>query len=253
MKRVASILIILIMAFPALGKTPTLEDEHYKTACGPIAGLVALNVLGIDTSLPEIAKRCNWEQDKFLPLDNLQKALRSYRGIDCQIAKLTPKQLTDLLKDNRTVVILATRKRTDEIDHAVCAVGVQENDQVIHLIDYPELHQRKLIGEIADVWDGVALVVRISPFYRALGDFAALFAPTILFIIILLWFLNRRRERKAPTVPPAACILLILLCSTISCNKQETESTTPSQPRQSVVAPAEQGLASTCRSFVQIL
>jgi len=115
------------------------------------------------------------------------------------------------------------------------------------------LHQRKLIGEIADVWDGVALVVRISPFYRALGDFAALFAPTILFIIILLWFLNRRRERKAPTVPPAACILLILLCSTISCNKQETESTTPSQPRQSVVAPAEQGLASTCRSFVQIL
>jgi hypothetical protein len=243
MKRVACFLILFIVACPILGKMPTLEDEHYKTACGPIAGLVALNVLGIDTDLPEIAKRAGWVQDEFLPLDNLQKALRSYPGIDCQIVKLTPKQLCELLKDNRTVVILATRKLTDDIDHAVCAVGVRDNDQVIHLIDYPELHQRKLIGEIADVWDGVALVVRISPFYRALGDFAACFAPTILFIIVLLWFLARRRNKQTPTVPPAVCILLILLCSLVSCKKQEMESTKISQPRQPVSAPAKSTLA----------
>jgi len=247
MKRIACFLIpCLFLIFPVQGKMPTLEDEHYKTACGPIAAVLALHTLGVETSLDEMAERCGWVQGEFLPLDNLQKALRSYRGIDAQIIRLTPRQLTDLLMDSQTVVILATRKRTDEIDHAVCAIGVQDNDQVIHLIDYPELHQRKLIGEIADVWDGVALVVRISPFYRALGDFAVLFAPTILFIIVFLWFLNRRRDKKTPQVPPIACILLILACSIVSCKKQETESTPAPQTKQPPAALAKSTLA---RSF----
>ena len=192
-----ALVMFLTLSFVTLarGKTPTLEDEHYKLACGPIAGLVALKTLGIETFLPEIAERCHWEQDKMLPLENLQNALRSYHGVSCQMVKLAPKQLCDLLKDNQTVIILATRKRTDEIDHAVCAIGVQDNDQVIHLIDYPELHQRKLIGEIADVWDGAALVVRISPFYRALGDFATCFAPMVAFIMVVLWFRNRKPQK----------------------------------------------------------
>jgi AmiR/NasT family two-component response regulator len=89
----------------------------------------------------------------------LQNALKSYHGINCQIAKLSPKELCQLLKDDQTVVILASRKNSDETDHAVCAVDVQENDQVIKLIDYPELTQHKLIAELTDAWDGVALVV----------------------------------------------------------------------------------------------
>ncbi|MDR1962674.1 MAG: hypothetical protein LBQ50_02730 [Planctomycetaceae bacterium] len=173
-------------------RLPTLEDEQYKTACGPIACLVALKTLGVETSLPEIAKRCSWEQDKYLPLENLQKALKSYHGVDCQIAKLSPKELCQLLKDDQTVVILALRKNTDEIDHAVCAVDVQENDQVIKLIDYPELTQRKLVAELTDAWDGAALVVRITPFYRACGDFAVCFCPMVAVIIAVLWFRHRK-------------------------------------------------------------
>ena len=188
--------LLVLITSPVLGKMPTLEDEHYKTACGPIAGLIALSMLGIETTLPEIAERCGWEQDKMLPLQDLQNAIRSYHGISCHMVKLTPKQLCDLLKDDQTVVILATRKRTDEIDHAVCAVGVRDNDQVIHLVDYPELHQRKLIGEIADVWDGAALVVRISPFYRALGNFAVCFAPMVAFIMVVLWFRSRKAQKE---------------------------------------------------------
>jgi len=179
----------------AQGSFSSLEDEQYKTACGPIACYVALQSLGFDITLDEIVRRCGWEQDKMLPLEDLQKALQSYRGIGCQIVRLTPKQLCDLLNDDQTVVILATRKKTNEIDHAVCAVGVQDNDQVIHLIDYPELHQRKLIGEIADVWDGVALVVRTSPFYRVLGDFAICFAPMVAFIMAILWFRSRKTHK----------------------------------------------------------
>jgi ABC-type bacteriocin/lantibiotic exporter with double-glycine peptidase domain len=180
----------------------TLEDEHYKTACGPIACVVALNTLGIETSLNEIAKRCSWEEDKYLPLENLKKALKSYRGIDCQIAKLSSKELCQLLKDDQTVVILALRKNTDEIDHAVCAVSVQENDQVIKLIDYPELTQRKLVAELADAWDGAALVVRITPFYRACGDFAVCFAPMVAVIMIVLWFRHRKdKKTSSPNIP----------------------------------------------------
>ena len=188
--------LLVLMPLSVEGKMPTLEDEHYKTACGPIAGLVALQTLGFETTLPEIAKRCGWEQDKMLPLENLQNALCSYHGVSCQMVKLTPKQLCELLKDDQTVVILATRKKTAEIDHAVCAVGIQDNDQVIHLIDYPELHQRKLIGEIADVWDGAALVVRISPFYRALGDFAICFTPMVAFLMVVLWFRSRKAKKE---------------------------------------------------------
>ena len=201
MRKCVDIALVMLLALSlvslAQGKVTTLEDEHYKLACGPIAGLVVLQTLGIETTLDEIAKRCYWVQDQMLPLENLQNTLRSYNGVSCQMTKLTPKQLCDLLKDNQTVVILVTRKKNDEIDHAVCAVGVQSNDQVIHLIDYPELHQRKLIGEIADVWDGAALVVRISPFYRALDDFAVCFAPMVAFIMVVLWFRNRKRTKSA--------------------------------------------------------
>lgn len=180
----------------AQSRLPTLEDEQYKTACGPIAGVVALQSLGVETSLDEMAKRCDWEQDKFLPLESLQKALKSYHCIDCQIAQLSPAELCKLLKDHQTVVILANRKLTDEIDHAVCAVEALENDQVIHLIDYPELHQKKLIGEVAESWDGTALVVRITPLYRAFGDFAFWFAPMIAVIMGVLWFRSRKEEKE---------------------------------------------------------
>ena len=248
MKRVTCFLILFLclIILPVQGKMPTLEDEHYKTACGPIAGLVALHTLGLETSLSEIADRCQWKQDEMLPLESLQKALQSYHGVSCRIVKLTPKQLCDLLKDSQTVVILATRKRSEEIDHAVCAVSVRDNDQIIHLIDYPELHQRKLIGEIADVWDGVALVVRVSTFYRALGDFAVCFAPMVVFITFLLWFLSRRTT-KTTVGKPAVNVLLILTCLCVSCNKQETS--TMSSPAQE--PPKRQTSAVSAKSTLQ--
>ena len=86
MKRSACFLILFLVTLPVQGKMPTLEDEQYKTACGPIACVLALQTLGIETSLDEMAERCDWEQDEFLPLENLQKALHSYRGIGVPIA-----------------------------------------------------------------------------------------------------------------------------------------------------------------------
>ncbi len=38
---------------------PVIPDEEYRLACGPIAGLIALESLGVATDLPEIASRCH--------------------------------------------------------------------------------------------------------------------------------------------------------------------------------------------------
>ena len=186
-----------------LAQTATIEDEHYLTACGPIACFVALQTLGVETSLSEMVRRSNWQKGRLTPVEDLQNGLNSYRGISSQIAKLSPQQLCSLLQDDGTVVILATRKKTDDIDHAVCAVGIDENNQVIHVIDYPELHRNLLIGEVADRWDGAALVVRFSPFYRAMDKFGLVFTPLVLVVLGILWFRNRgarganRRSNRA--------------------------------------------------------
>ena len=198
MNKVLTSFLMILLCAPLLSQdgVPVIPDEEYRLACGPIAGLVALESLGVATDLPEIATRCHWVKDKMLPLTDLCGGLSSYPGIECKSVQISPNDLCRLLKDNRTAVILALRKNGEEIDHAVCAVDVQENGQVVHLIDYPELHQKKLIGEIADKWDGAALVVRISPIRRALDDVAVCFAPLALILIGVAWFRSRRRNKK---------------------------------------------------------
>lgn len=184
------------------GALPVIEDEQYKTACGPIACSVALRSLGVDASLDEVANKCRWEKDRFVPLDTLNRALQSYRGIDCQLAKLSPQELCELLRDDQTVVILATRKNSQAVDHSVCAVAVEDNGQTIRLIDYPELMQQKTLGEIADAWDGVALLVRVSPLYRAIDKFFGLFfTPMVGCIVVVSWLYGRRQRKKNTSAP----------------------------------------------------
>lgn len=197
---VCSLMLAPMAVFPhAFGDLPTVKDEHYKNACGPIACFVALRSLGSESSLSEMVKKCAWEEGKFVPLKTLEAAVQSYQGIDGQLAQLSPQELCQLLRDDQTVVILATRKNSEEVDHAVCAVIVKDNDQTIGLIDYPELTQDKTIGEVADAWDGAALVVRVSPVYRALDKFGLFFAPMVVCIIGVSWFYNRRQRKTTST------------------------------------------------------
>jgi hypothetical protein len=192
----------------SLGAIPTPEDLKYKDACGPIAGVIALKALGVQTSLSETVRRCHWKEGQLTPFGDLNKALNSYRGIRSQAVRLSPKQLCDLLEDDGAVVILAIRKRADHINHAVCAISTDENNQLVHLIDYPELHRNLLIGEVASQWDGDALVVRFSPFYRTMDNFGLLFTPLVVVILGIVWFRSRtakvtnpdgNRAKEAPT------------------------------------------------------
>lgn len=185
----------------ALGDLPIVVDEYYRQACGPIACLVALRSLGVETSLDEVVQKCQWEEGKLSPLETLETAVQSYRGIDGRLAQISPQELCQLLKDDQTVVILATRKSSEELNHAVCAVAVADDGQAITLIDYPELTQERSIAEVADAWDGQALVVRTSATYRALDKFGLFFAPMVACIVGVLWLCRRRQRRTAAASP----------------------------------------------------
>jgi hypothetical protein len=196
---VASLVFAIVFGYVfqfAHAQTPIVEDIEYGTACGPIAGFVALKSLGIDSSLDEVIKRSHWVKDKFVPLEDLQAALNTYRGMDCQLGKISPQQLCELLKDDQTVVILALRKQTDQVDHAVCAVSVDDNGQIVKVFDYPELYRDMVIGDVTSRWDGHALVVRRSPVYRAVDRFAYLLAPVVAILLSAQWLRNRVLPRN---------------------------------------------------------
>jgi hypothetical protein len=182
----------------ALGKLPFVANAHYRTACGPIACFAALRTLGVECSLDELVTKCDWEEGKLIPLSTLEAVIQSYRGIDGQLSQLSPQELCQLLRDDHTVVILATRGDSERVDHAVCAVDATDNDQGITLIDYPEMVQEQTMTELADAWDGAALVVRISPTYRAIEKFAVLFPPLV--VCAVAAFGLRRWRRRATSI-----------------------------------------------------
>lgn len=172
-----------------------IASEQYQHACGPISCLVALRSLGLSSSLDALRDDCNWQEGEGVRFSDMQNALQSYRGIDCESVRLNSQQLLALLLDSRTVVILATRRDSDRINHAVCAVSANKEENSIRICDYPELNQEIGIDEIGDTWDGAALVVRVSPLYRTLADFTLIFVPIAALIVSYCCFSSSQLVR----------------------------------------------------------
>ncbi len=181
---------------------PTLEDELYKTACGPIASYVALHSLGKSVSLDDVVRRCEWVPERFTKLGEMQAALSSVAGIECMAVEISPQQLCSLLKDDNTVAILPVRKTSEKTDHAFCVVEVRDDGQMVKLIDYPELVSWKMIGELAQQWDGPALVVRTSLARRTQRRLLYFLMPIVTTVIVLLWSrdsIQQFLKRKFPS------------------------------------------------------
>jgi Peptidase C39 family len=130
-------------------------DESYATACGPIAGFVASKALGGTLSLDELVQLCHWNPGKTTSFAELQSALID-AGFACHSARLSPKQLSQTLS-NEYSVILSVRKGSEDVNHMVTAIAC--DPEGVLLLDYPELLCRKSQEELADVWDGDVLVV----------------------------------------------------------------------------------------------
>jgi hypothetical protein len=192
-----TLVVCLLLAGATRGSAlETLEtvvtDAAYKDACGPFSCLVALRLLGADSSLQKVGKECDWTEGKPVGLQAMQQTLDGYAGIECQAVKLTPDELIDVLEDDQAVAILAIRKNSEEIDHSVCAASTDRSKQTIRWIDYPELEQEKALTEVAKVWDGTALVVRWSPTFSIARRFSLLVLPTIA-LFCLFRIVGRRR------------------------------------------------------------
>ena len=168
-----------------------VTDKIYKDACGPIACVVALRSLGVECSLSQVCHQCEWGEGRSVSFANMKQTLDSYRGVECFATRLKPRELIDLLSRRQTVVILAMSTGADEINHAVCATGVNENDEV-KFVDYPELLKVRPLGDIVPDWDGTALVVQHSPMSRTISNVVLYVLPCL--SVLLIYSAYRKRN-----------------------------------------------------------
>lgn len=184
----------LTVAFAIISQVPVsskgfaqeteIADAAYKDACGPFASLIALRLLGVESSLDELGQRCGWVEGNPVSFGEMQRVLSSYTGIECSSVRLTPDQLLSTVSDANSVIILAVRKDSQDINHAVCLESYDASQGLITWIDYPEFHQQKTIEEIVEVWDGTCLLVTTGKAGILFEKFLFVFVPFALLAFV---------------------------------------------------------------------
>lgn len=170
---------------------PSLADDGYQTACGPIACYVAARKMGLDCSLASMIDKCDWNVGKMTELKQLHDTLSMYDSrITCTALRQTPRDMTNCLKDGNHAVLLAIRKHSSEINHVVCAIGIE--DGKIIAVDYPELIRRFSEDELTDVWDGQVLLVSRSVCGWCYENILWLALPLSCAIVVILAHLRER-------------------------------------------------------------
>lgn len=182
-----SLLLVLCAPCWADDADTLVVDQAFKDGCGPISCVVALRSLGVSCSLRDMCVKTNWKENQPVSFSDMEKALNSYFGIECTPAQLKPRELVNLLSDEHTVVILAVARNSQDVNHAVCANSVSAND-VVRFIDYPDLVVVKTLGDVASDWNGEALVVRVSFFYRVLHRISVYLGPCFAILFVLAGF-----------------------------------------------------------------
>jgi ABC-type bacteriocin/lantibiotic exporter with double-glycine peptidase domain len=148
------------VGFSAPAGLPPLLDEGCQTACGPIACFVAARSMGVEVSLTAVIQKCKWTAGQLTTLQRMQDTLADMDGLAISAVRLSPDQLKLHLRRGDCAAVLPVRKKSANINHAICAIGV-ENDRIV-AIDYPELKQLYSDDDIAEIWDGQVLLVTES-------------------------------------------------------------------------------------------
>ncbi len=134
-----------------------LSDASYCTACGPIACYATLRAVGDDTTLAEVVTLCQWRDGECTTIERMANAVAGAAGVRCSPVRLSPKQLSEFLAAGDRAAIVLVRKFGPEVDHAICALRTE--GEFIYAMDYPQLGQWRHRDELAEVWDGEALIV----------------------------------------------------------------------------------------------
>lgn len=182
-------------------KLPTLTDEGAQTACGPIACFVAMRFMGVECSLDSIILKCGWEEGELTTLQRMQDTFEEYNTeIVSEPIRVSPQELVNYLESGNYVVVMPIRKKSDQVNHAVCAVGFEDGN--IIAIDYPELTQKYSLDKLSDIWDGPILLVSRS--YR--GWLAQNAKWLILPSLTLLFFaMFKLRDNRITTSQQSGC------------------------------------------------
>jgi hypothetical protein len=198
---VGSVLLIMspsLLAYDVPTGLPILSDDGCQTACGPIACFVASRWMGANVSLSTTIKQCGWQPGQLTTIERMHRTITETSGLTSIPAKLSPRQLEAYLTSGYYVAILAVRKKSDSIDHAICAVAVDHNKIVT--IDYPEMRQLYTIDQLADIWDGHVLLVS-QPFYlRFIYNVGRLTLPVLALCFLATEFGFRRTSPDSVTI-----------------------------------------------------
>lgn len=194
-----TILALACVSLPLIGqKSPDnedlLTDGAYCTACGPIACFAALTALGVPASLEIMVDRCHWKVGQLTTLGEMQAALESFPDVVCLATRISPEDLMTHMVEQDCVAILPIRKYSGDVDHAVTAVAVRNGRFLI--VDYPELRQAVSPMQLADVWDGEALLVSPRPEPPLARRIAWAVGPGAACALLLLCLLGRIHQRE---------------------------------------------------------
>ena len=135
-------------------------DKYYSTACGPIALYVSLLFLDIPIELEEAVTLCDWKQGQLTSLETIVQALSTFEEIKTESVVISIDELYDYLAHDNQLAILATKKKSENVNHAVAALHAQGD--AITLLDYPDLLVEGNREELQKIWDGLAILIKLS-------------------------------------------------------------------------------------------
>ena len=162
-----------------------LEDQHLATACGPIASFCALKSVGCDVTLEEMVQECKWVEGELTTLQTILTGLNRQPGIDATAVRLSPDQLIQFLSEGKHSAILAVARFGPEIDHVLCVSN--SSGPAVKVIDYPQMGRFIHKDDLAEMWDGEAILVSSMPVSRLKYFTKAIVPGAILaFLVILL-------------------------------------------------------------------
>lgn len=156
--RVATVAYVLFSFQLCLSAAETPRDAfRYRSACGPIAGFVALRTMGCDVSLEEVVRGCRSDESGATSLAKLCSYLDARDEVNCRGVWIPKNRLQEHAASDEYIPILVVRNGSETPDHVICVTDGAVGH--VKVVGYPELAREVELAEIARRWDGQALLV----------------------------------------------------------------------------------------------
>lgn len=179
----------------------------YTTACGPIAVYVALSNCGVTTSLQTVISQCEWSEGELTALSKLARVLDTYSEVAVAARQVSPRELVRFVQGDGAAII-PIRKGSEAANHVVCVVAAGSN--MVEIIDYPELRGKLTLEQLAQNWDGEALLVR-----RSIAQTCLRLVPVFLLPGLAVTLVARQLATSLGRSQCVRCSILMLLAAGI--------------------------------------